>query len=295
MAVDTETIRNGIDSRLPSRDALGHWIGRDRWLHAGLLVSIVALSAPILVAFVISTKAPGELAGIPSLAPGTHLLENYRTVLVEYNMGRYMFNSFVMAIVVTIGKLVISLLAVLAIVYYRFPFKNLVFVLILCTLMFPVPVRIVPLYELMVSFGWTNSIWALTIPYLASATAVFLLRQHFLSIPASVVETAKLDGVGPLKFLWYVLIPMSKGVLVGVAVIMFIFAWNQYLWPLLVINDNDLHVAQVGLTIIEDVADTGQKPWHLLMAGAMLVLCPPLVLLGIARKPLLQTFGIAKT
>lgn len=267
--------------------------GRDRWLHLGLVASIVLLSAPVLIAIVFSTKGQADLAGVPTLSPGTNAIENYRDVIVDYNMGRYMLNSLVMAIVITVGKLVISLLAVLAIVYYEFPFQNLAFFAILFTLMLPIPVRIVPLYDVMVTLGWTNSLWALTIPYLASATTVFILRQHFLAIPDSLVENAKLDGVGPFRFLVFVLIPMSKGVLAGVAVIMFIHGWNQYLWPLLVINDNDLHVAQVGLTIIEDVADTGQRPWHLMMAGAILTLLPPLALLVLARKPLLQTFGLA--
>ncbi len=288
MAVETDTASGRQATRWVRR--LG---GRDRWVHLGLIVSILLMSVPVLIALVFSTKGQADLVGVPTLTPGTNAFENYLEVIVDYNMGRYMLNSLVMALVITAGKLLISLLAVLAIVYYDFPFKNLAFLAILFTLMLPIPVRIVPLYDLMVTLGWTNSLWALTIPYLASATTVFILRQHFLSIPASLVENAKLDGVGPFEFLLYVLIPMSKGVLAGVAVIMFIHAWNQYLWPLLVINDNSLHVAQVGLTIIEDVADTGQRPWHLMMAGAILTLLPPLALLVLARKPLLETFGIA--
>jgi sn-glycerol 3-phosphate transport system permease protein len=158
--------------------------------------------------------------------------------------------------------------------------------------MLPVPVRFVPLFRLMNTLGWGNTILAITIPYLASATTVFILRQHFLSISASIVETAKLDGVGPLKFLVYVLVPMSRGVLVGVSIIMFIFAWNQFLWPLVIIDSEANQVAQVGLSLLQGDVQSGDVAWAMVMSGSMLTLLPPLVLLLIFRKPLLETFAI---
>nr|WP_255488434.1 ABC transporter permease subunit [Natronolimnobius sp. AArcel1] len=197
-----------------------------------------------------------------------------------------------MSIIIVVGKLAISLLAALAIVYYRFPFKNLMFMLILFTLMLPVPVRFVPLFNIVTDLGWYNSMLALTIPYLASATTVFLLRQHFLSIPASIVEQAKLDGIGPLKFLIYVLIPMSKGMLAGVSVIMFIYAWNQYLWPLVIIDSQAQQVTQVGITLLQGDIQAGELQWSIVMAGAIITLIPPLLALIAFRKPLLETFGV---
>ena len=140
--------------------------------------------------------------------------------------------------------------------------------------------------------GTGNTLAAITIPYLASATTVFILRQHFLSISSSVVENAKLDGVGPLKFLVYVLVPMSRGILVGVAIIMFIFAWNQFLWPLVIIDSEANQVAQVGLSLLEGDVQSGDVAWALVMAGSMLTLLPPLVLLIVFRKPLLETFTL---
>jgi sn-glycerol 3-phosphate transport system permease protein len=198
----------------------------------------------------------------------------------------------VMSVLVTVGKLAVSLLAALALVYYDFRFKNAIFFLILFTLMFPVPVRIVPLYELVAALGWSNTLLALTGPYLASATAVFLLRQHFMSIPVSLVESARLDDVGPVTFLYRVLVPMSKGMLTGLGVITFIYSWNQYLWPLIVISDQNKQVVQVGMKYLQSVGNAGQTDWGLIMAGAVLALLPPLLALVAFRGPLLETLGL---
>jgi len=261
-------------------------------VHVGLGVSVFLMAFPILIALLVSTQEQGVITGVADLAPGSHMLENYETVMTDYNFGVYLLNSFIMSIVIVVGKLAISLLAALAIVYYRFPFKNLMFMLILFTLMLPVPVRFVPLFNIVTDLGWYNSMLALTIPYLASATTVFLLRQHFLSIPESIVEQAKLDGIGPLKFLVYVLIPMSKGMLAGVSVIMFIYAWNQYLWPLVIIDSQAQQVTQVGITLLQGDIQAGELQWSIVMAGAIITLIPPLLALIAFRNPLLETFGV---
>ena len=202
-----------------------------------------------------------------------------------------MTNSLVMTTVVIVGKLSVSLLAATALVYYRFPYQNLVFYVILFTLLMPLPVRIVPLYQLMAELGWLNTFAGLTSPFIASATAVFLFRQRFRSVPASVVETAKLDGVGPLRFLVYVLIPMSKGMIAGVSAVMFIATWNAYLWPLVVIVERANQVAQVGLRYIQGVGSEGLIEWNLVMAAGVLVLIPPLLVLLVARRYLLSTLA----
>ncbi|MFW5956688.1 MAG: carbohydrate ABC transporter permease [Halorhabdus sp.] len=261
-------------------------------IHAGLAFTVFLIALPILIALLVSTQTRGIVTEFGDLLPGSAAVENYRTVMVNYDMGRYLLNSFVMSIIVVVGKLAVSLLAALAIVYFRFPYKNLLFVVILLTLMLPIPVRIVPLFRLMSTLGWSNSLLAITIPYLASATTVFILRQHFRSIPASIVETAKLDGVGPLKFLVFVLIPMSKGMIAGVSVIMFIYAWNQYLWPLVIIDSQSQQVAQVGITLLEGTVQSDVPRWGLVMAGSIVTLVPPLAVLLVFRKPLLETFGV---
>lgn len=262
-------------------------------VHGLLALLVLSLLFPVLVAIVVSTKESGIITGLADLVPGGHAYENYYRALVELEFYRYMLNSLVMASVIVVGKLAVSLLAVLAIVYYRIPYKNLVFLFVLFTLLLPVPVRFVPLYRLVTGLGWNNTALAITVPYLASATTVFILRQHFLSIPASLVENAKLDGVGPLEFLWRVLIPMSRGILVGVSVIIFVYAWNQYLWPLVIVGD-DLQVAQVGIGQLQGQAQAGDVAWALTMTGSVLTLVPPLVLLVLFRKPLLQTFSIQR-
>ena len=261
-------------------------------LHLLAGFSVFLLVLPVLVALIVSTKQTGIVTSVGDLVPGTAGAANYRRALLELGFWRFMFNSFVMSVIIVVGKLLISLLAALVIVYYRFPYKNAVFLFVLFTLLLPVPVRFVPLYRLVVEMGWNNSFLAITVPYLASATTVFILRQHFLSIPASLVEAAKLDGVGPLEFLRSVLVPMSRGILVGVSVIMFVYAWNQYLWPLVVIDTEGQQVAQVGLNLLRGQASSGEVAWSMVMAGSVLTLIPPLALLVLFRRPLLETFTI---
>lgn len=278
---------------LSSEYALSHGATVDfrRLLSQSVLLTVVVLLAsPILFAVIVSTQSITQIYDMTNIFPGSEAITNYRSVVIEYNMLRYLFNSFVMAVIVVVGKITLSLLAALALVYYNFRFKNLIFLFILFTLMLPVPVRIVPLFELMVDMGWSNTLIGLTGPYIASATAVFLLRQHFRSLSDSFAETARLDGVGPIQFLIYILIPMSRGMITGLVVITFISTWNQYLWPLIVMSDNSKQVAQVGLKFLQG-AGMGQTDWGMIMAGAVLTLLPPLCLLILFRNQLLKTFG----
>jgi len=261
-------------------------------LHVLLGFAVFLIVFPILVGAIVSTHPQGIITSLGDLLPGGHAIENYRTAMIDFNFGQFLWNSFVMSVIIVIGKLSISLLAAMAIVYYRVPYKDMVFLFILFTLMLPVPVRFIPLFELINDLGWGNTMLAITVPYLASATTVFILRQHFMTISSSIVENAKIDGVGPVKFLVYVLIPMSRGILVGVSIIMFIFAWNQFLWPLVIIDSEANQVAQVGLSLLEGDVQSGDVAWAMVMAGSMLTLLPPLVLLILFRKPLLETFTI---
>jgi len=259
--------------------------------HAWLMVATASVLLPVMVVFVISTQTPAEVYDLANVLPGGDGIDNYRTVLTKFGMGQYILNTLVISAVVVVGKISISLLAALAIVYYQFRFKNAVFLFILFTLMFPVPVRIIPLFQFVADIGWTNTVAGVAGPYIASATAVFLLRQHFRSLPTSYAETAIVDGIGPLRFLVYVLIPASRGYIAGLVVITFIASWNYYLWPLIVINDQSQQVAQVGLKYLLGVG-TGQTDWGLIMAGAFLTLLPPLVVLIAFRRSLLETFGL---
>jgi len=266
---------------------------RREWaVHVGLIVALLFLTLPVVLVAVMSTQTNTEVLDFTFLGIGSQGLSNYVEVLTERNFGTYLVNSFVMASLIALGKIAISMLAALAIVFYDFRFKRTLFVLILLTLMLPVPVRIVPLFELMVNFGWHDSMYALVLPYLASPTAVLLLRQHFRSISESLVETAKLDGVGPLRFLFHVLLPMSKSMIIGLFVISFVWGWNQYLWPLVAIRSDEKQVVQVGLEQLQGAQAGGEPLWGLIMAGTVLALLPALLILVVMHRPLLETFNI---
>ncbi|MBO4247322.1 carbohydrate ABC transporter permease [Halomicrobium sp. IBSBa] len=290
MATTTETDSTPVEEsrtisqRLPDNLAM----------HVGIILSIVAMAAPLLLAIIMSTQTTSEVYEVTNLGLGSQGLSNYQTVLSEYQFTTYLLNSFVMSIIIVVGKVGISLLAALALVYYELPYERAVFMFILLTLLLPVPVRIVPLFQLMADLGWTNTMLALTGPYIASATAVFLFRQHFMSIPSSLVETARMTGIGPAKFLFKVLIPMSKGMIAGVCVITYIYSWNQFLWPLVAVNDKSSQVVQVGISYLQGSAQAGLTPWGLIMAGACIALLPPLVVLIVLHRPLLQTFAVQR-
>lgn len=286
MATETEP---AIQADAPT---LRQRLPEDLFVHVAIVFSILAMAAPLLLALVMSTQSTTEVYQVTNLGIGSEGLSNYETALTDFNFATYLWNSLLMSIIIVIGKVGLSLLAALALVYYDLPFERGVFIFILLTLLLPVPVRIVPLFQLMADLGWTNTMLALTGPYIASATAVFLFRQQFMSIPSSLVETAKLDGVGPLQFLFRVLIPMSKGMIAGVCVITYIYSWNQFLWPLVAVTEQSSQVVQVGIRYIQGSAQAGLTQWGLIMAGAVIALLPPLVVLIALHRPLLQTFAI---
>lgn len=262
--------------------------------HASLIVSSIVLITPVLMAILLTTQTTLQIynadhTGLGSL--GT-MVQNYYDVLVEWNFWRLMLNTLFVAGVVTVGTILFSLFAALAIVYYEFRFSRLVFFFILLTLMVPFVIRVVPLYELVVLLGWHDTYAGLMVPFFASATAVFLLRQHFRSIPTELVETCQLDGIGPLRFLWRVLVPMTKGMISGLSVILFIGTWNAYLWPLIVINTENKQMVQVGLRMLQSAERGALTEYNLIMAGAVLSLLPALALLIALRKNLLTTMGL---
>ncbi|WP_026190126.1 carbohydrate ABC transporter permease [Halomicrobium katesii] len=290
MATTTDTDSTPVDESRTISQRLPDNLG----MHVGIILSVVAMAAPLLLAIVMSTQTTSEVYEVTNLGLGSQGLSNYQTVLSEYRFTTYLLNSFVMSIIIVVGKVGISLLAALALVYYELPYERAVFMFILLTLLLPVPVRIVPLFQLMADLGWTNTMLALTGPYIASATAVFLFRQHFMSIPSSLVETARMSGIGPATFLFKVLIPMSKGMIAGVCVITYIYSWNQFLWPLVAVNDKSSQVVQVGISYLQGSAQAGLTPWGLIMAGACIALLPPLIVLIVLHRPLLQTFAVQR-
>ncbi|AUC55898.1 glycerol-3-phosphate transporter [Sagittula sp. P11] len=262
--------------------------GAGLWLtHAGLILGILFIFFPIWLAFVASTVSQPEIARPPMpLLPGDQFWENYAKALtsgINAPVALMLFNSAVMAIGIAVGKIVISLLSAFAIVYFRFPGRHLFFWLIFLTLMLPVEVRIVPTYEVAANFGMLNSYSGLILPLIASATATFLFRQFFMTVPDELAEAARVDGARPMRFFWDILLPMSRTNIAALFVILFIYGWNQYLWPLLITTDPSMNTIVMGIKQMfpsgDDIAD-----WPVIMATSILAMIPPvLVVIGMQK------------
>ncbi|MEH6832602.1 MAG: sn-glycerol-3-phosphate ABC transporter permease UgpE [Sulfitobacter sp.] len=255
--------------------------GAGLWLtHVFMILGVLVIFFPIWLAFVASTVTQPEIVKPPMpLWPGDQLVENYSKALfsgVNVPVATMLFNSLIMAIGIAVGKIVISLLSAFAIVYFKFPGKMLFFWMIFLTLMLPVEVRIVPTYEVVASFGMLNSYGGLIMPLIASATATFLFRQFFLTIPDELAEAARVDGASPMQFFWDIVVPMSRTNVAALFVILFIYGWNQYLWPLLITTDPEMNTIVMGIKQMfpsgDDVAD-----WPVIMATSILAMIPPVI------------------
>ncbi|MGY6411438.1 MAG: sn-glycerol-3-phosphate ABC transporter permease UgpE [Alkalilacustris sp.] len=254
--------------------------------HVILIFGVALVVFPIWVAIVASTHPPGTFVrGVMPLWPGTHGWENYMTVLTEGRsragtppVAGMMRNSFIMAMSITIGKLAISIISAFAIVYFRFPFRIFFFWVIFITLMLPVEVRIVPTFQVVADLGMLNSFAGLSIPLIASATATFLFRQFFMTIPEEMLEAARVDGAGPFKFFKDILLPLSITNIAALFVIMFIYGWNQYLWPLLITTDPDYFTIVMGIQRMVTAGDS-EPLWHLVMATVVLAALPPVLVI----------------
>jgi sn-glycerol 3-phosphate transport system permease protein len=192
-------------------------------------------------------------------------------------------NSFIMAMGIAVGKIAISIIASFAIVYFRFPLRNFFFWMIFVTLMLPVEVRILPTYKVVSDLGMLNSYFGLTIPIIASATATFLFRQFFLTIPDELAEAARIDGAGPMRFFWDVVLPLSKTSIAALFVIQFIYGWNQYLWPLLITGQESMYTTVIGIKRMIYGGDAVTE-WNLVMATAMLAMLPPAAVVLLMQK-----------
>lgn len=248
--------------------------------HLAMIAGIAVICFPIYLAFVASTVEQPQIVRPPMpLLPGSHLVENYTRALtagVNAPVWKMLVNSTIMALGITIGKIAISLLSAFALVYFRFPFRQTFFWLIFLTLMLPVEVRIVPTYEVVAGFGMLNSYAGLILPLIASATATFLFRQFFMTVPDELAEAARVDGASPMRFFIDILIPMSRTNIAALFVILFIYSWNQYLWPLLVTTDPAMNTIVMGIKQMfpsgDDIAD-----WPVIMATALMAMIPPVI------------------
>jgi sn-glycerol 3-phosphate transport system permease protein len=261
--------------------------------HLVLILGVVIVALPLYLTFVASTQSATEIAqSVPmSMWPGSHALETYKTALFggETSAGSripaaapMMWVSLISALVIAIGKIVISLLSAFAIVYFRFPLRNLVFWMIFVTLMLPVEVRIGPTYEVVANLGMLNSYAGLTVPLIASATATFLFRQFFLTVPDELVEAARMDGAGPMRFFIDILLPLTRTSIAALFVIQFIYGWNQYLWPLLVTTNEDMYPVVMGIKRL--IAGEAYTEWNVVMATAILAMLPPALVVILMQK-----------
>ena len=260
--------------------------------HAVLIIGVLIVAFPIYIAFVASTHTAEDIVQVPMpMLPGVHLLDNYRDALVggtvgagsKASVGRMMWISLMMALMITIGKISISLLSAFAIVYFRFRFRQFFFWAIFVTLMLPVEVRILPTYKVIADLGMLNSLTGLTVPLIASATATFLFRQFFLTVPDELVEAARIDGAGPMRFFIDVLVPLSATSIAALFVIQFIYGWNQYLWPLLITTKDSMQTIVIGIKRMIAGGDA-QNQWNLVMATAILAMIPPALVVILMQK-----------
>jgi sn-glycerol 3-phosphate transport system permease protein len=260
--------------------------------HTVMILGMLIVAFPLYLAFVASTHTSQEIVQAPMpMLPGGHFWDNYVAALTGHGggagsnapVGRMMWVSLVTALVIAFGKIAVSLLSAFALVYFRFPFRSLFFWAIFVTLMLPVEVRILPTYKVISDLGMLNSYAGLTIPLIASATATFLFRQFFMTVPDELVEAARVDGAGPMRFFKDVLVPLSATSIAALFVIQFIYGWNQYLWPLLVTTNEDMYPVVIGIKRMIAGGDS-QNQWNLVMATAVLAMIPPALVVILMQR-----------
>ena len=260
--------------------------------HLVLILGIIVIAFPIWVMFVGATHDGVRLLQVPlPLLPGDRFIENLKETLLGSGLEGtntapvwlMLLNSLAMALSISIGKIAISLLSAFAIVYFRFPFKMFFFWMIFITLMLPVEVRILPTFEVVADLGMLNSYLGLSIPLIASATATFMFRQMFMTIPDELLESARLDGAGPMKFFFDFLIPLSRTNIAALFVVLFIYGWNQYLWPLLITTDRSKYTIVMSIKQMIEAAE--QTPeWHIIMMTSLLAMLPPILVVLTMQK-----------
>ncbi len=247
-----------------------------------IIVSIIVLM-PILLAVSVSFQPRSQVFSYPpSLIPETFNFNNYVKAWNMVNLDRLLINSLLASTIVMLGKLTLGVLSGYAFSHFKFKGKKFLFFAILFTLMLPMQVRVVPLFEFISKMGWANTYSGLVLPFLASATTTFLMRQHFLTIPKELMESAQLDGCGPFRFLLQILIPLSGPTLAGLATVNFLVMWNAYLWPLIIINSDKMKVAQQGVKML--FTSASERDWGLIMAGTIMVVIPTLIVFLLAQK-----------
>lgn len=268
------------------------WIrGRDWPYHVALIITALGIAFPLLYATLIATQNNTEIFAFQA-SPGSALGSNFQSVWVNRDFAGAMWNSTQQALYVTTGKTVLSLMAGLAFVYFKFRGKWLVFFLVLVTLMMPTEVMILAMFRLVSGFGWQDTMASIVVPFLASATGAFLFRQHFSNMPVELLEASQIDGATPVKFLTRVLIPLSWNVIAALFVIQFVYTWNMFLWPSLIIRDESAQVTQVALQTLTNI--DGALTYGPLMLAAIIASIPPAVVFLLMQKPFMSGFALGQ-
>ncbi len=259
--------------------------------HFILICGVLLVAFPIWITFVAASHDTARMVQVPlPLLPGNHFFENLLEAFTHgvgnakgQSVGLMLMNSLIMALMIAFGKIAISMLSAFAIVYFRFPFRMTFFWMIFITLMLPVEVRILPTFEVVANLHMLNSYWGLSIPLIASATATFMFRQTFLTVPDELLEAARIDGAGPIRFFIDILLPISRTNIAALFVIVFIYGWNQYMWPLLITTDKDMYTIVMGIKQMVEAVEEAPE-WSLIMMTTLLAMLPPVVVvIGMQR------------
>lgn len=259
--------------------------------HLTIIIIILVVSSPVILALIISTQSPAEVySSPPRLAPSTHF-ENYTAEWKSVKLGRMMLNSTIIAVSVTIGKIILSLLAAFAFTHFEFKGKQILFFIVLITLLLPIPVRIVALFGIVSSFHWIDTYLGLIVPFLASATGTFLFLQRFKMIPSELLDAAKIDGCSPMRYLIQILVPLTSNTIGALTVIEFIYIWNQYLWPLMATNSEQMRVVQIGIKMM--IQAEAMNNWGVIMAGVIITMIPPLLVFFLMQESFMKGFAVA--
>lgn len=267
--------------------------------HVILWLAIFIIVFPIYLVFDASTHTNEDILAAPMpLLPGSHMFENYQRAMLDgaKNLGASAFvmikNSTIMALGISTGKILISLLAAFAIVFFHFPGRQFCFWAIFITLMLPVEVRIMPTYKVISDLGMLNSYAGLILPMVVSATAVFLFRQFYMSIPREIAEASQIDGASPMQFFSTILVPMTRTPVAAMFVIQFIYGWNQYLWPLLITTKQEFYTLLIGINRMMSGADV-QIEWQIVMATTLIAMIPPVFVVVAMQKQFIS--GMTET
>ena len=261
-------------------------------VHVALFAIGLAIATPIIIAFFMSFTPLREILGRanPTVIPDTWTFDNYEKAWNATPFGRFVLNSFIQTGIITAAQVLFSILAGFAFAMFDFKFKNTLFAILIGSLIIPFELTFIPNFLLISDLGWANTYAGLTVPFLASAFGVFMLRQFFMSIPRDLYDAAKIDGATDWKYLWTVLVPLSKGAISAFTIFSFLSAWNQYLWPLIITNDESMRTAQIGIRFFL-VNQERATDWGAIMAGAVIVMIPTLIVFIVAQKQLVK--GIA--